>query len=90
MRERGETLRVFEKEEGKIPGHAVSKLWPQGFSFTLPVTHRVTLALLSFLGKEVRKAAHPSSGDWSGTYRVPSCKVQELLGLEGAVHVQGV
>lgn len=89
IREGGETSRIFEKQEGKIPGHAVFKVWPQRFGFILPVTHSMTLALLSFLGKEVRKASNPSSGDFNSTYCVPLCKVQELLGLEGAVHKPG-
>lgn len=89
IREGGETSRVLEKQEGKFPGHAVFKLWPQGFRFFLPVTHSMTLALLSFLGKEAGKASNPSSVDFSSTYRVPFCKVEELLGLEGAVHKPG-
>lgn len=87
--EGGETPKIFEKQEGKIPGHSVFKHWPPGFSFILPVTHSVTLALLSFLGKEVRKASNPSSIDFNITDRVPFCKVEELLGLEGAVHKPG-
>lgn len=88
-REGGEISRVFKKQEGKIPGNALFKLWPQGFNFTLPVTHSLTLALLSFLGKEVRKESNPSSVHLSSTDRVPLCTVEELLGLEGAVHQPG-
>lgn len=55
-----ETSKIFEKQERKIPHHAVFKCWPQGFNFILPVTHSMTLALFSFLEKEVNKSSNLS------------------------------